>query len=87
MIRDQSYYLLVIEPVSYLSLNILLAAGIKGSLKRQGVVLTVPSHKKQTCVVYPSPPSWKGGDQQDSRISMSDGEDKMDLDLCLAVPR
>uniref|UniRef100_A0A0E0B6R6 non-specific serine/threonine protein kinase n=1 Tax=Oryza glumipatula TaxID=40148 RepID=A0A0E0B6R6_9ORYZ len=59
------------------------APGIKGSLKRQGVVLTVPSHKKQTRVVYPSPPSWKGGDQQDSRTSMSDGEDNMDLDLDL----
>uniref|UniRef100_A0A0E0M4N2 DUF1618 domain-containing protein n=1 Tax=Oryza punctata TaxID=4537 RepID=A0A0E0M4N2_ORYPU len=46
------------------------AQGIKGNLKRQGVVLTVPSHKKQTRMVHLSPPSWKGGDQQNSGTSI-----------------
>uniref|UniRef100_A0A0E0GFR3 non-specific serine/threonine protein kinase n=1 Tax=Oryza nivara TaxID=4536 RepID=A0A0E0GFR3_ORYNI len=57
------------------------APGIKGNLKRQGVVFTVPSHKKQTRMVHLSTPSWKGGDQQNSGTSMDDGEDNMDLDL------
>uniref|UniRef100_A0A0D3HA62 non-specific serine/threonine protein kinase n=1 Tax=Oryza barthii TaxID=65489 RepID=A0A0D3HA62_9ORYZ len=57
------------------------APGIKGNLKRQGVVFTVHSHKKQTRMVHLSTPSWKGGDQQNSGTSMDDGEDNMDLDL------
>ncbi|XP_052166959.1 uncharacterized protein LOC127783852 [Oryza glaberrima] len=56
------------------------APGLKGNLKRRGVMLTVPSHKKQTRVVL-SNPSWKGGDQQNSGTSMDDKEDNMDLDL------
>ncbi|XP_006661559.2 uncharacterized protein LOC102715790 [Oryza brachyantha] len=58
-----------------------MAPGIKGSLKRQGVVLTVPSQKKQTHMVHLSPPSWKGGDQQNSGTSMGGTEDMMDLDI------
>uniref|UniRef100_A0A0E0M4N4 Uncharacterized protein n=1 Tax=Oryza punctata TaxID=4537 RepID=A0A0E0M4N4_ORYPU len=53
----------------------------QGNLKRQGVLLTVPSHKKQTRMVHLSNPSWKGGDQQNSGTSMGDEEDNMDLDL------
>ncbi|XP_006661557.3 uncharacterized protein LOC102715238 [Oryza brachyantha] len=58
-----------------------MAPGLKGSLKRQGVVLTVPSQKKQTHMVHLSPPSWKGGDQQNFGTSMGGTEDIMDLDI------
>uniref|UniRef100_A0A0D9XGX0 DUF1618 domain-containing protein n=1 Tax=Leersia perrieri TaxID=77586 RepID=A0A0D9XGX0_9ORYZ len=57
------------------------APGKKSKLKRQGVVLTVPSYKKQSHMVHLSPPSWKGGDQQNSGTSKKREGDNMDLDL------